>query len=83
MLDSEEKNIPQGTSLFFSEAKLKALGVLLDKKRDLFVMLALIWKSDLITKSFQTQLYVVLPCLLTSPGCALSWAHTTTEVMSR
>jgi len=42
MLDSEEKNIPQGTSLFFSEAKLKALGVLLDKKRDLFVMLALI-----------------------------------------
>lgn len=41
MLDStEKKNIPQGSSLLFSEAERKALGVLLDRKRDLFVVFA-------------------------------------------
>lgn len=83
MLDSvEKKNIPQGTSLLFSEAKPKALGVLLDRKSNLFVVFAPIWKSDLITKSFQTQLYEEL-LLLTSSGCTLSSTHTAAEAMSR
>lgn len=40
VLDStEEKNIRRGTDLLFSEAKQKALGVLLGRKSDLFVAL--------------------------------------------